>query len=231
MDEGSLAAELAAQRYPDVIEALCQYRDLLANEGLEWGLIGPREVDRLWGRHILNCIAVADPTEGIVPPGASVIDVGTGAGLPGIVWAIARPDLHVSLVEPLARRVRFLELAVERLNLADRVEVLRCRAESCPPDVRADIVTARAVASLPKLVSMLLPLTNPGGSVVALKGQKVADEIAEAEPELTKLGAQSVQVRQCGEGWLSPATTVVIVTGTAPTPRGGTSSGKNRRRR
>lgn len=225
------ASELAVQRYPDVAEALFDYRDLLANEGLGWGLIGPREVDRLWERHILNCIAVADPVEGIVPMGASVIDVGSGAGLPGITWAIARPDLHVSLVEPLARRVRFLELVVERLDLADRVDVIRSRAEACPPELRADVVTARAVASLPKLVSLLLPLTKPGGAVVALKGQKVAEEIAEAGQELAKRGAQSVHVRQCGVSWLSPATTVVIITGSVPIARGGTRSGKNRRRR
>ncbi|MGV1036480.1 MAG: 16S rRNA (guanine(527)-N(7))-methyltransferase RsmG [Candidatus Nanopelagicales bacterium] len=231
MDECLSESALAAQRYPDVVQALGQYRDLLANEGLEWGLIGPREVDRLWERHILNCIAVADSAEDIVPKGASVIDVGSGAGLPGIVWAIARPDLHVTLVEPLARRVRFLELAVEQLNLTDRVDVVRARAETCPPELRADVVTARAVASLPKLVSLLLPLTTPGGCVVALKGQKVAEEIAEAGQELTERGAQSVRVRQCGVNWLSPATTVVIVTGSVPTARGGTRSGKNRRRR
>lgn len=231
MGDGLSASAVAAQRYPEVFETLRQYRDLLANEGVEWGLIGPREADRLWDRHLLNCIVVADPAEGIVPPSATVIDVGSGAGLPGIAWAIARPDLQVTLVEPLARRVRFLELAVERLELTDRVDVFRARAEVCPPELRADVVTARAVASLPKLVSLLLPLTKPSGCVVAFKGQKAAEEVDEAGQELTQRGAQSVQVRQCGVNWLSPAATVVIVTGNAPTTSEGTRRGKNRRRR
>src|SRR3954463_10834155 len=145
-----------------------RFAELLTVRGVERGLIGPREVDRLWERHLLNSVAVAE----CVPKGASVIDVGSGAGLPGIPLAIARPDLDVVLLEPMARRIAWLEEAVTKLEL-DNVRVVRGRAEE--KDVRQrygnrDVATARAVAPLGKLAAWCLPLLRTGGQLVALKG-------------------------------------------------------------
>ena len=180
-----------------------RYVDLLASAGVERGLIGPREVPRLWERHVLNC-AVVVPR---VPRGASVADVGSGAGLPGLVWAIARPDLTVILIEPLLRRTVFLEEAVEALGL-DRVRVLRSRAEDV--DERFDVVTARAVAPLEKLAGWCLPLVRPGGVLLALKGQTAEEEVASSRVALHKMGATDIVVSSHGD--LQVPTTVVEVT-------------------
>ena len=179
-----------------------QYVDLLTFAGVERGLIGPREVSRIWDRHILNC-AVVVPR---VPVGATVADVGSGAGLPGLVWAIARPDLHVTLIEPLLRRTTFLEEAVEALGL-DQVTVLRARAE----DVREsfDVVTARAVAPLEKLARWCLPLVRPGGVLLALKGRTAEEEVASSRVSLHKMGATDIVVSSHGD--LQVPTTVVEV--------------------
>ena len=176
---------------------------MLAADGVERGLIGPREVPRLWDRHVLNC-AVVVPR---VPMGASVADVGSGAGLPGLVWAIARPDLHITLIEPLLRRTVFLEEAVEALEL-DQVRVLRCRAE----DVKEtfDVVTARAVAPLERLAGWCLPLVRPGGMLLALKGRTAEEEVASSRAALHKLGATDIVVTS--HGGLQIPTTVVEVT-------------------
>lgn len=144
--------------------------------------MGPREGDRLWVRHVLNCVAA----ESLFPPGASVVDVGSGAGLPGIPLAVLRPDLRVVLLESLLRRVSFLELAVAELGLADRVRVVRGRAEEHRDRYR--VVTCRAVAALPRLLDWCLPLVAPGGALVALKGSSAAAEVATAEPVLRKRG-------------------------------------------
>lgn len=193
-------------------EALARYRDLLAGPGTERGLIGPREVDRLWDRHILNCAVVADPKLGLIPEGASVADVGSGAGLPGVVWAIVRPDIRVTLVEPLLRRATFLTEAVVDLNLTSRVSVERARAEDLLKSGWApvDVVTARAVAALDKLAGWTLPLAKDGGALVALKGASAGEEVAEAKPILEKLGVRSVDVIACGSGVVDPETTVVV---------------------
>jgi 16S rRNA (guanine527-N7)-methyltransferase len=179
-----------------------QYVDLLTFAGVERGLIGPREVPRIWDRHILNC-AVVVPR---VPVGAAVADVGSGAGLPGLVWAIARPDLHVTLIEPLLRRTTFLEEAVDALGL-DQVTVLRARAE----DVREtfDVVTARAVAPLEKLAGWCLPLVRPGGVLLALKGRTAEEEVASSRVSLHKMGATDIVVSSHGD--LQVPTTVVEV--------------------
>ena len=179
-----------------------QYVDLLTFAGVERGLIGPREVPRIWDRHILNC-AVVVPR---VPVGARVADVGSGAGLPGLVWAIARPDLHVTLIEPLLRRTIFLEEAVDTLGL-DQVTVLRARAE----DVREtfDVVTARAVAPLEKLAGWCLPLVRPGGVLLALKGRTAEEEVASSRVSLHKMGATDIVVSSHGD--LQVPTTVVEV--------------------
>lgn len=187
------------ERWGFALPALRQYEQVLATVGLERGLIGPREVDRLWDRHILNCAVL----EECIPHGAEVIDVGSGAGLPGIPLALVRPDLTVTLLEPLLRRSQFLEETVAALGLQDRVHVVRGRAEDrlVAP---APVVTARAVAALDKLVGWCWPLVAPGGCLVALKGERAQEEIDAAAPRLRKLGLTAT-IRTVGN------TTAVIV--------------------
>lgn len=184
-----------------------RYVTQLAGPGIVRGLIGPREVPRLWERHVLNCAVAVE----LVPEGASVADVGTGAGLPGLVWTIVRPDVHVTLVEPLLRRTRFLEEMVEHLNLSN-VAVRRNRAEELAGRMHVDVVTARAVAPLATLARWTLPLLKADGMLMALKGQSVSNELASAESELTKLGATSWSVREFGAGIVDPLTRVAVVT-------------------
>ncbi|MFZ8911334.1 MAG: 16S rRNA (guanine(527)-N(7))-methyltransferase RsmG [Candidatus Nanopelagicales bacterium] len=196
----------AAQR-----ERMTHYAALLASAGVERGLIGPREVPRLWDRHLLNC-AVAVP---LVPADADVIDVGSGAGLPGIVWAIARPDLRVTCLEPLQRRATFLEEVVTALDLGDRVQVVRARAEDIVrgrgpvTSLRARVVTARAVAPLERLAGWTVPLVQPGGELLALKGRSAAEEVHASATVLERLGIARVEVVECGLGVVEPPTTVV----------------------
>ncbi|MEU4557309.1 16S rRNA (guanine(527)-N(7))-methyltransferase RsmG [Actinoplanes sp. NPDC023936] len=183
-----------------------RYAELLATEGVIRGLIGPRETPRLWERHLINCGVMSQ----IIPSGASVVDVGSGAGLPGIVLAVARPDLVITLVEPLARRTAFLDEVVELLDL-DNVTVIRGRAEEVAGRIEADIVTARAVAALDKLAGWCLPLAKVGGRLLALKGASAAEEVAEHGAALSALGGGEVTVRLCGEGLIDPPATVVDV--------------------
>jgi 16S rRNA (guanine527-N7)-methyltransferase len=196
------------------VDAAVEYARLLATEGTVRGLIGPRELPRLWERHLLNSAAIAS----LVPAGARVVDVGSGAGLPGIPLALARPDLTVTLLEPLARRVAFLTECVDRLGL-ERVTVVRGRAEEGP--VRrelggADVVTARAVAPLDRLAGWCLPLLRPGGLLLAMKGSTAAEELAAAAP---LVGAADAMVTQAGN---PPATVIVVTRGTVrATARGG----------
>lgn len=195
---------------------LTEYAELLAGPGVERGLIGPREVPRLWERHLLNSAVVVDPAEGLVPEGASVADVGSGAGLPGLVWAITRPDLNVTLIEPLLRRSTFLQEAVAYLGLATQVTVWRGRGQEAIEAVPAvDVVTARAVAPLERLLADTIPLLRPGGRLVAMKGSSAQREIDEAAATITTLGLRDLQVRQVGAGVVDPPTTVVVAT--APT--------------
>ncbi|MGZ5370289.1 16S rRNA (guanine(527)-N(7))-methyltransferase RsmG [Aeromicrobium sp.] len=179
------------------------YVDLLSTDGVERGLIGPREVPRLWDRHILNS-AVVVPR---IPQGATVADVGTGAGLPGLVWAIARPDLSVTLIEPLLRRTVFLDEVWEKLEL-DNVQIVRARAEEVHDEF--DVVTARAVAGLEKLGRLCMPLVRKGGVLLALKGQTAQQEVDTAVKTLNKLGATTIVVNTYGD--LEVPTTVVEVT-------------------
>jgi 16S rRNA (guanine527-N7)-methyltransferase len=173
-----------------------RYADWLAEAGVVRGLIGPREVPRLWERHLLNCAVVADA----IPQGASVADVGSGAGLPGVVLAVRRPDLRVTLIEPLLRRTTFLQEVVDDLGL-DQVEVVRGRAEELHGTRRFDVVTSRAVAPLERLLAWCLPLCAPGGAVLAMKGASASEELAglpwpradEAATVLT-LGADQIVV-------------------------------------
>lgn len=163
-------------------ETISRYVDILRTRGLEWGLLGPREGERLWDRHVLNSVASA----GLIPADSRVVDVGSGAGLPGLPLAIARPDLSMTLLEPLARRVSFLELALDELGLAERVRVVRGRAED--HSERYDVVTSRAVAALPKLLPWCLHVVAPDGVILALKGESAGVEVAESSAALRKLG-------------------------------------------
>jgi 16S rRNA (guanine527-N7)-methyltransferase len=152
-------------------ESICRYKDLLINQGIEWGLLGPREVDRIWGRHILNSAAVVE----LIPRGASVADVGSGAGLPGIPVAILRPDLTVDLIEPLLRRSTFLTHSVDDLGITGRVSVRRERAEQVGRTY--DVVLSRALAPLDRLIRWCLPLMKPSGQILAIKGASAGQEL------------------------------------------------------
>lgn len=194
------------------------YAAMLAGDGVLRGLIGPREVLRLWERHLVNCAVLAD----VVPHGATVCDLGTGAGLPGIVLAIARPDLRVTLVEPLLRRTTFLEEAVAELGLVD-CDVRRARAERLHGTERFDVVTSRAVAPLPRLLAWSMPLVAADGALMAMKGSRAAAEITEAAPDLRRLGCADPEVLVLGAGapaLLDPPTTVVRVVWGRPGVRG-----------
>lgn len=186
-----------------VLPTVQRYVGFLATAGVERGLIGPREVPRLWDRHILNSAVVAPR----IPQGSKVADVGTGAGLPGVVWAIARPDLEVTLIEPLLRRTTFLEEMKAELGL-ENVRVLRGRADEVHETF--DVVTARAVANLEKLGRWCMPLVRKGGVLLALKGQTAQQEVDDAAKTLNKLGATSIVVTTYGD--LEVPTTVVEVT-------------------
>ncbi|MDQ2836157.1 MAG: 16S rRNA (guanine(527)-N(7))-methyltransferase RsmG [Actinomycetota bacterium] len=190
---------------------LVRYAGWLAGPGTVRGLIGPREVPRLWDRHLLNCLALAE----LLPPSVRVVDIGSGAGLPGLAIACVRPDLRIDLVESMLRRTDFLTEAVADLGLADRVRVIRGRAEDRAV-VRAagsaEIVTARAVAPLDKLVRWSFPLLSRGGSLLALKGNSAEEELAEHELFLRRNKAEVHGVVECGVGLVDPATRVIHLT-------------------
>jgi 16S rRNA (guanine527-N7)-methyltransferase len=183
-----------------------QYAHLLETAGIERGLIGPREAPRIWDRHIINCAVIAPA----VPAGAFVVDIGSGAGLPGIVLALARPDLRVVLVEPMQRRVDFLAEVIRTMDLG-QVEVRRARAEELSPDLGADVVTARAVAPLDQLVRLTVPLLAPGGVLLALKGARAADELAAARDTLRACGAVSAILEYWGGTMQRQPTTLIRV--------------------
>ena len=201
------------------------YAHLLATEGTTRGLIGPRESARLWERHLLNCAVVAE----LVPHGSSVADIGSGAGLPGLVLAICRPDLRLTLVEPLLRRIRFLDEAVGRLELGN-VEVRRGRAEELAGSATFDVVTSRAVAPLPRLLAWCLPLVQAGGSMLAMKGSSATEELVEAAPELARWGSPTADVVVLGTAVIDPPTTVVRVRVEASTVLGWSSQSTTARR-
>jgi len=180
-----------------------EFAGMLATRGVEHGLIGPHEVPRLWDRHLLNCAVVA---ELIDSRPATLVDIGSGAGLPGIVLAMLRPKLNVILLEPMERRCRFLTDCVAELGLTN-ASVLRARAQDAV--LRADVATARAVAPLDRLAELAVGLVRPGGMVLAIKGQTAADELKKARPVLKRLGVRSAEVVRAGQGKVVPATTVV----------------------
>jgi 16S rRNA (guanine527-N7)-methyltransferase len=180
------------------------YAHLLATDGVARGVVGPGEPSRLWERHLLNCAVVADA----VPRGASVCDLGSGAGLPGLVWALVRPDLRITLLEPSLRRTAFLCQAIELLQLG-HVGVVRARAEDHASSMTYRVVTARAVAPLGRLAAWALPLCEPAGEVIAFKGSRASQEAASAEAVLWRLGVSSWQVEQWGVGLVDPPATTV----------------------
>jgi 16S rRNA (guanine527-N7)-methyltransferase len=211
--------------FGDRFDLAVRYAELLVTDGVVRGLIGPREAPRIWDRHILNCAVVAD----LVPSGAFVVDVGSGAGLPGIVLSVVRPDLSVTLVEPLARRIAFLDEVISALGLTETITV-RARAEDCVGRVRpADVVTARAVAPLDRLAAWCLPLAAVGGRLLALKGASATEEAATHGGALSRLGAGSPVVRECGVGLLEPPTTVIDIVRERAVPVPGRKGGGRRR--
>jgi 16S rRNA (guanine527-N7)-methyltransferase len=200
----SVAASVFGPRLP----LARRYAAHLVGSGVERGLLGPREAPRVWERHVLNCAVVAE----LLPDGARTVDIGSGAGLPGIPLALARPDLAVVLVEPLARRVDWLREVVEDLELPVTVE--RGRAEE--PGVRArwegaDVVTARAVAPLARLAAWAFPLLRTGGVLLALKGASADTEVARDAAAVRKLGGCQLRTVRCGNGLVDPPSTVVVV--------------------
>jgi 16S rRNA (guanine527-N7)-methyltransferase len=197
------AREVFGDRYEDAV----RYAELLAGAGVQRGLIGPREVPRLWERHLLNCAVLSE----VVPEGVTVCDVGSGAGLPGIPLALVREDLKITLLEPLLRRTTFLTEVVELLGL-DHVTVVRGRAEEVMGKLTpVHVVTARAVAPLDRLATWGVPLLRPYGEMLALKGDTAEEELKAAGTALSKLGAVGTSILHVGEGVVDPLSTVVRV--------------------
>ncbi|WP_217234879.1 16S rRNA (guanine(527)-N(7))-methyltransferase RsmG [Streptomyces sp. AC555_RSS877] len=197
------AREVFGDRFADAV----RYAELLAEAGVQRGLIGPREVPRLWERHLLNCAVLSE----VVPEGVTVCDVGSGAGLPGIPLALVREDLKITLLEPLLRRTTFLTEVVEMLGL-DHVTVVRGRAEEVMGKLTpVHVVTARAVAPLDRLATWGIPLLRPYGEMLALKGDTAEEELKSASTALSKLGAVETSILHVGEGVVDPLSTVVRV--------------------
>ncbi len=198
----------AEKLFGDRLELARRFAEHLATSGVERGLIGPREAPRVWDRHVLNCAVVAE----LLPDGARVVDVGSGAGLPGIPLVLARPDLGMVLVEPLARRVEWLLGVIADLGID--VDVERGRAEEITVRRRwegADVVTSRAVAPLHRLAGWCLPLVRPGGTMLAVKGASAPDEVARDTDAVERLGGGTPRILMCGVGIVDPPSTVVAV--------------------
>lgn len=213
------ARDVFGERLP----AAVRYVEHLATSGVERGLIGPREHTRLWDRHVLNCAVLGE----LVPADARVVDVGSGAGLPGIPLALARPDLQIVLLEPLARRVDWLDEVVADLGLSVTVE--RGRAEEKAVVRRwegADVVTARAVGPLARLTGLCLPLVRVSGSMLVLKGESAAEEIERDRATVRSLGGSDPRVLRCGADVVEPPTTVVSIERAAPRRSGSRRRGQ-----
>lgn len=196
----------AEEIFGPALDMARRYAELLATDGVTRGLIGPRETPRLWDRHLLNCAVVAE----LLPDRGELVDIGSGAGLPGVVLAMLRPGLKVVLLEPLLRRSVFLEECVARLALPNAT-VVRGRAEDMAGVIKADVATARAVAPLDRLAGWAAGVLRPGGQLLAIKGQAAAAELAAAKPVLSRLGVRSAEVLRAGNGRVISATTVVRV--------------------
>lgn len=228
---GSAEARVAAERvFGDRMNAAQRYVELLAGAGVERGLIGPREVARLWDRHLLNSAAVGE----LIGPGERVVDVGSGAGLPGVPLALARPDLRVTLLEPMLRRSEFLREVVDVIG-AD-VAVVRGRAEERLARRQlgeVDAAVSRAVAPLDKLTKWCIPLLRPGGHMLAIKGERAFEEVEHQRRVMESLGAEGVRVVRCGLDYLDPPATVVVARRTVSRPMGSAAKrrGASRRKR
>lgn len=181
---------------------------MLAGAGVERGLIGPAEASRLWERHLLNCGVVAELVPSAAEGTSCLADLGSGAGLPGIVLAIMLPSVQVLLVEPMARRTAFLLECAEALSLGN-VEVRRGRAEELAGQIQADVVTSRAVARLDRLAELAAGLAKPGGLVLAMKGASASEELRQAGAVLRRLGARDAEIVRAGIGVVDPPATVV----------------------
>ena len=204
-----------------------KFKAILADSGVSHGLIGPREIPRLWERHVLNCAVIQQA----IPADHMVIDVGSGAGLPGLALAIARPDLDLHLIEPMLRRTNWLSMAVDEIGLTN-VTVHRGRAEEFVGVLRAPVVTARAVARLSELAKWCLPLLLPGGSLLAIKGLSVAEEVESDRAVLRRLGAIDEVIESYGFGILDQETTVLrVVMGDRPVRPGGSKKNKSKAKR
>ncbi|MCH1403403.1 MAG: 16S rRNA (guanine(527)-N(7))-methyltransferase RsmG [Candidatus Nanopelagicales bacterium] len=191
--------------------SLAEYADILVGPGIERGLLGPREADKVWDRHIINCAVVAEPDLEVIGTGARIADIGSGAGLPGLVWALTRPDVSVVLIESLLRRVTFLTECITALEITDRVQVVRARAEEASGHPGSfDIVTARAVAPLGNVARWAAPLLLPDGALVAIKGESAQEEVTRDGQILAELGLTQPVVVQMGQGVVDPPTTVVM---------------------
>jgi 16S rRNA (guanine527-N7)-methyltransferase len=183
-------------------ETISRYRDILASRGIDWGLLGPREVERLWSRHILNSAAVAQ----LIPTGSAVADVGSGAGLPGIPVAVLRPDLAIDLIEPLLRRSNFLTHTVDELGITQSVTVRRARAEEVGRTY--DVVLSRALAPLDRLIRWCLPLVKPAGQILAIKGASAADEVAQHARLIAGSGLRAEVLQVTCDPRVDPTTAV-----------------------
>jgi 16S rRNA (guanine527-N7)-methyltransferase len=192
--------------FGDSLELAQRYAAILATDGVVRGLIGPKEPSRLWERHLLNCAVVAD----LVPESGELIDIGSGAGLPGLILAMLRPRMRITLVEPMLRRTAFLAECIGALELVN-VSVIRARAEEIAGTVQADIATARAVAPLDRLTGLAAGVLRPGGSLLAIKGEGAEAELAAARRGFGRLGVRSAKVLRVGHDRVNPATTVVRV--------------------
>ncbi len=201
------AEAVAAEMFGSALPQAQKYAELLTGSGVDRGVVGPAEAERIWDRHLLNCGVVAR----LIPGKASVLDLGSGAGLPGIVLAILLPGVRVTLLEPLARRVDFLTECVAELGLSN-AEVVRGRAEDLAGHTLADVVTSRAVAPLDKLAGLSLGLARPGGRILAIKGASAATELAKARPILARLGVTDARVVHAGSAGGGAAATVVTFT-------------------
>ncbi|MDR7302018.1 16S rRNA (guanine(527)-N(7))-methyltransferase RsmG [Haloactinomyces albus] len=206
-----------------------RFAEMLTEHGVRRGLIGPREVDRLWERHLLNSAVIAE----LLTPQSGVLDVGSGAGLPGIPLAIARPDIRFTLLEPMARRVAWLQEVVTELALT--AEVVRGRAEEAPVReqcAQQDAVIARAVAPMERLAGWCLPLVRPGGRLLALKGSSASEELARDRTAIEHVGGGRQEVISCGDGVLAVPTNVVVVERTSEaSPRSGSVRRRGGKRR
>ncbi|WP_337062307.1 16S rRNA (guanine(527)-N(7))-methyltransferase RsmG, partial [Kineococcus sp. G2] len=203
------------------LSAATAYRDFLATAGVERGLIGPREVPRLWERHVLNCAHLGE----LIDADETVVDIGSGAGLPGIPLALARPDLRIQLIEPLERRYTFLREAISLTGLGDQVAVARGKAQDVAGEFSGGVVTARAVAPLATLYTWTLPLCRPGGHLLAIKGRTAGDEVAAAADVLAGLGITSApEIVHCGPPGEDGTTVVKVARGSQPLRRRPTRS-------